>query len=276
MSSRRTVSTVNKDAGSVVTIDLQPLLVPFSIFISALMISVAIFFAGQSIAKSINPDAFDKAGDSGDSADTGDAGTGTAPTAVPATNGTTTIDDDPILGDPDAKVAIVEFSDYECPFCQRYWEQTQPQIKTNYIDTGKVMFVYRDLPLPFHDPAATKEAYAAECVRDQGGDIAYFKMHDKIFETTQGNGTGLTDDQIKQLAGASGVNGDNVITCINDEKFKDEVDKDKADATAAGINGTPGFIVGTVDSEGNVTGKIISGAQPYSAFEAAIAEALGE
>ena len=266
---------VRGESGSVVTFDLQPLLVPFSIFFSALLIAVAIFFAGQSIAKSIDPSAFDKGSDSADDGDT-DTGNDTADPVAPSTTATTSIDDDAILGNPDAKVAIVEFSDYECPFCKRHYEQVEPELKKNYIDTGKVMFVYRDFPLSFHDPAATRLAYAAECARDQGNDDTYFKMHGKIFTTSPGNGAGIADDKLKSLATESGVNGDKMIDCIEDETFKDEVAKDMADASNAGINGTPGFVVGKIDSSGKVTGKLISGAQAYSVFEAAIKDALGE
>ncbi|MEX0587505.1 MAG: thioredoxin domain-containing protein, partial [Patescibacteria group bacterium] len=91
------------------------------------------------------------------------------------------VDDDPVIGDPNAPVTIVEFVDFECPFCKSFFEETFPKIKSDYIDTGKVRFVLRDLPLPFHNPAATKEALAANCARDQGGDGKYFLYHDEIF-----------------------------------------------------------------------------------------------
>lgn len=101
------------------------------------------------------------------------------------------LDDDSVLGDSNAPVTIVEFSDYECPFCKRAFEQTYPILKSDYINTGKAKFVFRDLPLPFHDPVATEEAVAANCAKEQGGDKAYFEYHDKIFENTKSNGEGL-------------------------------------------------------------------------------------
>src|SRR3989338_5169830 len=92
-------------------------------------------------------------------------------------------DDDPVLGNKNAPVTIIEFSDYQCPFCRKFWTETLPSIKSQYIDTGKVKFVYRDFPLTSLHPMATPAAEAAECARDlYGGDSAYFKMHDKIFE----------------------------------------------------------------------------------------------
>ncbi len=261
---------------SMVTLDLQPFLVPISIFLSALMIALSIFLAGRSIAVSIDPDSVK----SKQTAD--DEGTTTPPAAAPApaaaTTKTVSIDDDPITGNRDAKVAIVEFSDYECPFCKRHFQQTWPDIKKNYIDKGEVMLVYRDfVAVPGHDPAATKEAQAAECARDQGNDETYFKIHDKMFNTTLGNGAGLSDTQLKQLAGEVGVNGDKLMDCVNSGKFKDEVAKDQSDAsTKYTIGGTPGFVIGTIDKDGNVTGTVISGAQPYATFEAAIKAALAK
>ncbi|MEK7145710.1 MAG: thioredoxin domain-containing protein, partial [Patescibacteria group bacterium] len=89
------------------------------------------------------------------------------------------IDDDSVLGSPDAPITIVEFSDYQCPYCNSFWSETFPQIKTNYIDTGKVKFVYRDYPLPSH-PQAQLAAEAAECAAKDNSAL-YYQMHDKLF-----------------------------------------------------------------------------------------------
>lgn len=104
---------------------------------------------------------------------------------------TISLDDDPAQGRDDAQVVMVEFSDYECPFCKRYFTDSYPQIKSTYIDSGKVKYVFRDLPLSFHDPVATEEAVAANCAREQNGDEAYFNYHDEIFNRTQSNGAGF-------------------------------------------------------------------------------------
>jgi protein-disulfide isomerase len=100
-------------------------------------------------------------------------------------------DGDPMKGDKNAKLAIVEFSDYECPFCQRFVQTTYLQILENYVNPGKMLYVFRDLPLYFHDPIATLEAVAANCAREQGGDDKYFEMHDYIFQNTKTNGQGV-------------------------------------------------------------------------------------
>lgn len=221
-----------------------------------------------------------------------------APSAAPAVSDTTAAvkiatNDSPMLGNQNAPVTLIEFSDYECPFCKRHFTDVYPQIKKDYIDTGKVKLVYRNYPLSFHDPMATYEANAALCAKEQGGDSAYFKIHDAMFTQTTSNGTGLTKDKIKQIATSLGLNGDAVISCADAGKYKDKIAKDIADGTTAGVSGTPSFFVGKSSSDGQVTaaamipgqnqifvfktlqnGKVIGnslvGAQPYTAFQGAI------
>lgn len=176
--------------------------------------------------------------------------------------------DAPVLGSKGATVTVVEFSDYECPFCKRHYDQVYPELKKNYIDTNKAKLVFRNLPLPFHQNAH-KEAEAALCVRDQGGDSAYFKYHDLMFTKTTSNGTGLALDQLPKLATEIGVDGSKVQSCLDSAKYKDYVDKDLAYASTIGATGTPTFFIGkSADKE--IEGKIIVGAQPYSVFQAAI------
>ncbi|OGE64118.1 hypothetical protein A3J13_00675 [Candidatus Daviesbacteria bacterium RIFCSPLOWO2_02_FULL_36_8] len=184
------------------------------------------------------------------------------------------VDDDPVLGNKDAPVTLIEFSDYECPFCKRHFDQTLPQLKKDYIDTGKVKLVYRDFPLGFHDPMATYEAQAANCAKEQGGDAAYFKIHDEMFKKTTSNGNGLTKDQIKQIALDLSLNGANIISCADSDKYKDEVAKDISDASAVGVSGTPAFFIGKSNSSGTIEGQLIEGAHPYASFKAVIEAAL--
>ncbi len=184
------------------------------------------------------------------------------------------IDDDPVLGDPDAPVTLIEFSDYECPFCKRHFEQTLPQLKKDYIETGKVKLVFRDFPLSFHDPLATTEAMAANCAREQGGDATYFKFHDEIFIRTTSNGNGLSKDQLYTISTELGLNTDNLKSCVEAEKYKDEVSKDLADGSAAGVSGTPGFLIGKSTENGTIEGAPLFGAQPYSAFKVIIDQLL--
>lgn len=189
----------------------------------------------------------------GSSSGSGNSGT-QAPTnpTQPAGKISASIDDDPILGDPDAPVTIIEFSDYECPFCQKFWRETLPSIKSEYIDTGKVKLVYRDFPLTSIHPNAQVAAEAAECVRDAAGnDEAYFEYHDKIFE----NQHLLSETSLKTWAQQQGYNID---SCLDSGKFKSEVQKDLVDAQSAGGRGTPYFLI---------NGNPLSGAYPFSAFQ---------
>ncbi len=194
------------------------------------------------------------------------------PTAAPPTpkKGVASIDDDPVLGDKNAPVTIVEFSDYECPFCKRHFTETHPQLVKNYIDTGKAKLVFRDFPLSFHDPMATKEAVAANCAKEQGGDKKYFEFHDEIFKRTTSNGNGLDDTKIKSIATDLSLNIDTFNTCLSNKAMEDEVKKDITDGTAAGASGTPTFLIGKTTNDGKVEGDLVVGAQPFAAFQAVI------
>ena len=166
-------------------------------------------------------------------------------------------DDDAIKGDINAPVTIIEFSDYECPFCARFYEQTLPELKEKYIDTGKVKFVYRDFPLSGHRNAQ-KAAEAAECAGDQG---KYYGMHDMLFE--QGVSGGV--DSYKQYASNLELNTEEFNNCLDSGKHYGEVQNDLRDGSAAGVGGTPAFFI---------NGIFLSGAQPFSAFEQIIESEL--
>ncbi len=170
-------------------------------------------------------------------------------------------DDDAILGDPDAPVTIVEFSDFQCPYCVKFYKDTLPQIKEKYIDTGKVKFVYRDFPLSFHK-AAVPAAILSECTAEQAGDDAYYKMHDKVFETIS---SGYDEDALIAYAVELGVDETELRTCLEDEDMEAEIYADMKDGQSAGISGTPGFLV---------NGQVLSGAQPFSIFESIIEDEL--
>ncbi len=186
------------------------------------------------------------------------------------TKGVASIDDDPVLGDKNAPVTIIEFSDYECPFCKRHFDTTLPQLVKEYVNTGKVKIVFRDLPLPFHEPMATKEAIAANCARKQGGDSQYFKFHDEIFKRTSSNGNGLDDIKIQTITTDLRLNKSQFTTCLADKSQEDEVKKDLADAGTAGATGTPTFVIGKSSSDGKIDGDLLVGAQPFTAFQAVI------
>lgn len=177
--------------------------------------------------------------------------------------------DAPVLGNKSAPVTLIEFSDFECPFCKRSFDQLLPELKKNYIDTGKLKLVYRNLALSFHQNAH-KEAQAALCARDQGGDSTFFKFHDAIFTKTTSNGTGLALDQLPVIAGNVGLNVSQFQSCLDSGKYKDYVDKDITYAAQVGANGTPTWFVGKSTADGTIDGQIIVGAQPFSAFQPTI------
>lgn len=184
-------------------------------------------------------------------------------------------DDDPVLGDKNAPLTLVEFSDYECPFCKRSFDQLIPELKKNYIDIGKLKLVYRDFPLSFH-ANAHKEAEAAECARSQSDDVAYFNFHDQIFIRTTSNGTGLALSQLPVIAKDLGLNVSQFQQCLDSGKFKDEVDKDIADGSAAGVSGTPAWFIGQSSKGGTTDGTLVIGAQPFSTFKVIIDEELNK
>lgn len=186
------------------------------------------------------------------------------------TKGVASVDDDPVIGDNNAPVTIVEFSDYECPFCKRHFDETLPQLIKEYVDKGKVKIVYRDFPLSFHDPMATKEAVAANCAREQGTDKKYFEFHDEIFKRTVSNGNGLNDEKIQTIASDLDLNKAKFTSCLSNKAMEDEVKKDISDGTAAGASGTPTFVIGKTTDSGNINGELVVGAQPFAAFQAVI------
>ncbi len=172
-----------------------------------------------------------------------------------------------VLGDPNAPVTIVEFSDYECPFCKRSFNQVLPQIKEKYIDTGKVKYVFRDFPLGFHEPKATEEAVAAECAGELGGDEKYYEYHDLLYKNTGSNGKGIGDKTYASLAEEIGLDSAKFEECLKDPAIKEEIKKDMEDGAKYGVSGTPGFFV---------NGWFIKGAYPFSEFEKFIEQELAE
>lgn len=185
--------------------------------------------------------------------------------------GANLLDDDAVLGSANAPVTIVQFTDLQCPFCRKFETETFAQIKTNYIDTGKVKFVTRDFPLESIHPGALPAAMAAECVHEDAGDEAYYVYKEVITarqnERDSGSATGPVTKTISftnaDLVTWAQELGYDIESCLTSGKFRAEVQNDLADGQAAGVTGTPGFLI--IDSSGTPT--LISGAQPYAAFK---------
>lgn len=171
-------------------------------------------------------------------------------TDIPSINMKNLMDDDSINGDPNAVVTIVEFSDYECPFCARFYNDAYQQIKSEYIDTGKIKMIFRDFPLGFHKNAQ-KAAEAAECAGDQD---KYYEMHDQLFE----NGVTGGVESFKEYAKIIGLDQNQFDECLDSGENAKEVQDDFKAGQAAGVKGTPAFFI---------NGELISGAQPFSVFK---------
>ncbi|MDE0090382.1 MAG: thioredoxin domain-containing protein [Thaumarchaeota archaeon] len=172
-------------------------------------------------------------------------------------------DDDPTIGDADAPITIIEFSDFQCPFCARFSSQTLPSIQEEYIDKGLVKLVYRDFPLQHIHPNAAVTALAAECADDQGG----FKgMHDILFEKQgEWNRAGPQDiiELLSGYASDTGIDAAEFEECVVMGTHVEDIRGDLEDGRAYGVTGTPGFFIGN-DDVGYVS---IEGAQPYDVFK---------
>ncbi len=173
---------------------------------------------------------------------------------------------DHVRGDKNAKLTWIEYSDTECPFCKRF-HPTMLKMIDEY--KGKVKWVYRHYPLSFHQNAQ-KEDEASECANELGGNDAFWRYLDKIFERTTSNGTGFALDQLVPLAKELGLNEAKFKSCLDSGKYAAHVQADMTGGSNAGVNGTPGsFLIG---KDGKV--QLISGAVPYEQVKAAIDAAL--
>ncbi len=167
-----------------------------------------------------------------------------------------TPDEDNFMGAENATVTVTEFSDFQCPFCFRFFRDTEPQIKKEYIDTGKVKFVYKHFPIPTHSNAQ-KAAEASECAADIGGQDAFWQMHDKMFQ----NNNLLSASNLKRFAAETGLNMTDFNLCLDSGIMRARVARDNEEGRKLGVTGTPAFFV---------NGQKIEGAQPFSVFKSAI------
>ncbi|MBI3047560.1 MAG: DsbA family protein [Acidobacteria bacterium] len=174
------------------------------------------------------------------------------------------IDDDPQLGKPDAKVTIIEFGDFQCPFCRAFWRETLPRTKKEYVDTGRVRIVFRDFAQDVH-PEAMMTAMAAECADDQG---KYWEFHDKAFREQDRRGRDVVRYRVadvKRWAAEIGLEPAAFNECLDSERYKAEVQKDYKDGADIGMNGTPVFFI---------NGRALVGAHPFSSFQQIIEDEL--
>lgn len=241
----------NQGNVSVVKENSFPLSTQASILIGSVIISVSILISGGIIKLQGSPTP---------------TATATVPQGNHQTGGTVaqanvTAGNLPTLGNKDAKVLVVEWADFQCPFCRRFFDEVEPQIKKNYIDTGKIRFAFRDFA--FLGTESNDAANAARCAADQN---KFWEFHDYLYSHQgQENSGTFSKDNLKQFGAALGLNTGKFNSCIDNDTHAKEVSDDVAAGRSAGVSGTPTSFV---------NGTQLVGAQPYSAFKAAIDSVL--
>ncbi len=188
---------------------------------------------------------------------------GTAPTGAPTPPPAPTkvqpqlTDTTPMQGNANAKVVLVEYADFQCPFCGKFFKEAFSQIKKDYIDSGKVKFYYKNLA--FLGKESVDSANAAFCAREQG---KFWDYHDYLFTHQQGENQGaFSVDNLKKFAADMGLNTASFNDCLDKQKYNAEIQADLADATKNGFNSTPSFAIGNTP---------LVGAQPYAQFKTAL------
>ena len=172
-------------------------------------------------------------------------------------------DNDPIIGNPNAPITIIEFSDFQCPFCAKFHIQTLPKIMEEYIKEGKVKLVFRDFPIQSIHSNALLASVAAECANEQG---KFKEIHDKLFENQNEWNNKNTDNVIilfNQYSSEMGMQKEKFDSCIKNGKYIKEIQKDLEDGRTYGISGTPGFFIGN-DEVGFIE---LKGAHPFENFK---------
>ena len=174
----------------------------------------------------------------------------------------------PVRGAADAPVAVIEYSDFQCPYCASYAANSYPQIIKEYVDTGKIRYAFMSFPLEGLHPLAWRAHIAAACAGDEG---RFWEMHDRLLANPKAADT----EALLHHAAALGLKPDTFRGCVESERHAAEIRRAIASSTALGITGTPTFVIGTIGPDGTVkVAKLISGAKPYAAFKDSIESVL--
>lgn len=170
----------------------------------------------------------------------------------------------PLLGKSDAKVTVIEFADFRCPFCEKFYTETESQIIKDYVDTGKVKFAFRNYA--FLGPASIVAANAAECANEQG---KFWEFHDYLYKNqpSESDTSLYVTDKLTTIAGQLGMNTNQFSSCLSANKYDKDASQDLADGQKAGVTGTPTVFI---------NGISVVGAQPYSAFKTIIDQELAK
>lgn len=178
--------------------------------------------------------------------------------------------DSPVKGQEDATLTLLEFSDYQCPFCARHYRDVMPAIVDEYVATGKVKYVMKENPLTSIHKQAFDASLAALCAHDQG---KYWEMHNVLFD----NQKQLSNDDLKAHADSIGLDANEFAECFDSRKYEKQVNRDLATATKLGVRGTPGFLLGLTDPSAPNKAMMtvyIRGAQSIDSFKASIEDLL--
>jgi protein-disulfide isomerase len=173
----------------------------------------------------------------------------------------------PVLGAESAPVIIIDFSDFQCPRCERHVESTEPEIKKEYIETGIVAYVFKHFPWCGTDSFSA--ALASECANEQG---KFWEYHDVLFQNQQGVDSGWASrENLKEFASAIGLDRQQFDSCLDSEKYKSNIDRDLALVEELGLDTTPSFLI--LNSDGTEM-EILEGAHPFPSFKALIDKKL--
>ena len=178
--------------------------------------------------------------------------------------------DIPALGSSDAQVVLIEFSDYQCPYCRRFYESTLPALKSDYIDKGVLRYVVRDFPLDQLHPSARIAAEIARCAGDQG---KYWAMHDVLFSKPEALQQRM---QLMTYAEQMQLDVEAFGGCVDSGKHQASVQRDVDDGVAAGVRGTPAFVLGKLRPDNTVESTLLTGARPLADFVREIERVLKE
>jgi protein-disulfide isomerase len=221
-------------------------LIPGSIIIAGIIVAGAVMFGGSSTISNVKAPAVAN-------------GNPQVPTPQADISGILEVrDDDYVLGNPNAKVTIIEYGDFECPFCGRLFTDAIKNIKEQYIKSGEVKLIYRHFPLNSIHPEAQKSAEAVECAGEQD---VFWEYHDLLFERQNQ----LSLSNYKVWATELGLDGMQFDQCLDSGKYADKIGKSFEEGRLVGVSGTPATFV---------NGRVVSGAVPFTTFQSIIEEAL--
>ena len=245
-----------------IVISLDSLGVPIAIVVAGIIIAGGIFFMNKGNSK-VDDSANDNTNVEGENTTTGDSDVLSQYAQYITDGKSISIDDDPYLGDKStAKYAIVEFSDYQCGYCGRHTTQVLPTILEKKVYTGEIIYVFRDYQM-FGEISETT-AMVGEYIADKSME-KFLEFHEAAYSVE-------SVSAVYKIATDLGYNEDTIKAYVAKSSSQDEIKKDFSEGQTIGITGTPAFVVGVLGDDGMVTGRLVSGALPYEAFEAVLGD----